>query len=57
GYCWVEGDESFHSVDSNRFGPVPLGLIQGRVEFVIWPLSNFGRVKSQLPPLKVNRVI
>ena len=22
GHCWVEGDEPFHSEDSNRFGPV-----------------------------------
>jgi inner membrane protease subunit 2 len=22
GRCWVEGDESFHSLDSNTFGPV-----------------------------------
>lgn len=22
GHCWVEGDEAFHSKDSNSFGPV-----------------------------------
>jgi len=27
------------STDSRRFGPVPSSLIQGRAEFVIWPLA------------------
>lgn len=22
GHCWIEGDEAFHSKDSNSFGPV-----------------------------------
>jgi inner membrane protease subunit 2 len=22
GHCWVEGDEAFHSIDSNAFGVV-----------------------------------
>lgn len=39
GKCWVEGDEGFHSRDSTDFGPVPLGLMVGRVEYIIWPLS------------------
>ncbi|KAJ9056238.1 hypothetical protein DSO57_1007248 [Entomophthora muscae] len=46
GRCWVEGDESFHSNDSNIFGPVPLGLITSKVEWIIWPLSRMG----PLPP-------
>ncbi|KAJ2510951.1 hypothetical protein GGH20_005483, partial [Coemansia sp. RSA 1937] len=31
GQCWVEGDESFHSSDSNTFGPIPIALIDARV--------------------------
>lgn len=44
GHCWVEGDNQHHSYDSNNFGQVPLGLIQGRVLFIIWPLNRFGKV-------------
>ncbi|KAK6197461.1 peptidase S24/S26A/S26B/S26C [Scheffersomyces amazonensis] len=41
-HVWVEGDNSFHSIDSNNFGPVSQGLVVGKVVFVIWPLSRFG---------------
>ncbi|KNC46601.1 inner membrane protease subunit 2 [Thecamonas trahens ATCC 50062] len=35
GHCWLEGDNPLASQDSNMFGPVPLGLVTGRVE-LIW---------------------
>ncbi|KAJ1654086.1 hypothetical protein IWQ61_005924 [Dispira simplex] len=57
GHCWVEGDESFHSTDSNQFGPIPLGLVQGQVRYVVWPPANFGPVRSDLPPWKRKRVL
>jgi mitochondrial inner membrane protease subunit 1 len=31
GHVWVEGDNRWVSLDSKRFGPVPMGLIQGVV--------------------------
>ena len=37
GHCWIEGDERFHTRDSNTFGPVPLGLIESKVEYIVWP--------------------
>lgn len=37
GSCWIEGDERYHSRDSNTFGPVPLGLVDSRVDWVLWP--------------------
>lgn len=37
GFCWVEGDESFHSRDSNTFGPIPLALIHAKVSWIFWP--------------------
>ncbi|GBG27632.1 Mitochondrial inner membrane protease subunit 2 [Hondaea fermentalgiana] len=37
GQGWLEGDNAEHSIDSNEFGPVPLGLIQGTVRYVCWP--------------------
>ncbi|KAL0080325.1 mitochondrial inner membrane protease subunit 2 [Phycomyces blakesleeanus] len=45
GHCWVEGDEGFHSNDSNLFGPVPISLISSIVTHVIWPPSRFGPVE------------
>ncbi|VVC40939.1 Peptidase S26A, signal peptidase I,Peptidase S24/S26A/S26B/S26C [Cinara cedri] len=41
GSVWLEGDNFKVSEDSWTFGPVPKGLIYGRVVCRIWPLSNF----------------
>lgn len=38
GHCWVEGDNSDLSIDSRTFGSVPMGLLEGLVISVIWPL-------------------
>lgn len=37
GHCWVEGDNFASSLDSRSFGPIPLGLVQGRVTHIVWP--------------------
>lgn len=55
-YAWVEGDASaqaptmlsqlhpyIKSRDSREFGPVPLGLVTSRVEYILWPPGRFGR--------------
>lgn len=34
---WVLGDNRGESVDSRRFGPVPLAAVVGRVTFRLWP--------------------
>jgi len=39
-HAWVEGDEPFRSSDSNHFGPVSLGLVDARVEAILWPLER-----------------
>lgn len=44
GHCWVVGDNQQSSYDSNSFGQVPLGLIEGRVCFIIWPLDRIKKV-------------
>ncbi|KAG5456523.1 MAG: peptidase S24/S26A/S26B/S26C [Olpidium bornovanus] len=44
GHAWVEGDGPSHSVDSNHFGPVPLGLIHSKVKFILWPFSRIGPI-------------
>ncbi|SAM06007.1 hypothetical protein [Absidia glauca] len=53
GHCWVEGDEAFHSIDSNSFGTAPVGLIHAKVTRILWPPSRFGPVEKR--PLS-NRV-
>ncbi|KAK1426955.1 hypothetical protein QVD17_15637 [Tagetes erecta] len=49
GHCWVEGDNSAFSSDSRIYGPVPLGLIRGRVTHVIWPLERIKKVDRRIP--------
>ncbi|CAO3589412.1 unnamed protein product [Absidia cylindrospora] len=53
GHCWLEGDEAFHSKDSNSFGTVPIALINAKVTRILWPPSRFGPVEKK--PLS-NRV-
>lgn len=44
GHCWVEGDNQSQSYDSNNFGQVPLGLIEGRVCYIVWPLNRIREI-------------
>ncbi|EPQ59315.1 LexA/Signal peptidase [Gloeophyllum trabeum ATCC 11539] len=46
GHVWIEGDERFHSDDSNKFGPVPLALIDSKLFYIIFPLDRIGPVPS-----------
>lgn len=36
-HIWVEGDEAFHSRDSNSYGPVTKLLLVAKVKYVLWP--------------------
>ncbi|GAA5969204.1 hypothetical protein JCM11641_007508 [Rhodosporidiobolus odoratus] len=47
GHAWIEGDERFHTRDSNTLGPVPLGCMEGKVEWILWPPSRFGPVADR----------
>ncbi|XP_062183597.1 uncharacterized protein LOC133887656 [Phragmites australis] len=49
GHCWVEGDNATVSWDSRGYGPVPLGLMQGRVTHIVWPPNRFSRVDRKMP--------
>ena len=42
GHVWLEGDNKQASQDSRTFGPIPLGLVKGRVVMKVWPLTEFG---------------
>jgi len=52
GHVWIEGDEHFHSEDSNWFGPVPQGLIDSKLSWILFPFDRYGpldRVYKQQP--------
>lgn len=44
GHCWIEGDDPFHSQDSNTFGPIPIGLISSKLELIVYPFNRFGSI-------------
>lgn len=44
GHCWVEGDHVGHSLDSNAFGPVSLGLVTAKATHVVWPPRRWRRL-------------
>ncbi|KAI9185398.1 hypothetical protein LWI28_006830 [Acer negundo] len=46
GHVWIQGDNLYASRDSQHFGPVPYGLIQGRAFLRVWPLSSFGSLEQ-----------
>ncbi|KAG0668384.1 Mitochondrial inner membrane protease subunit 2 [Kluyveromyces marxianus] len=40
-HLWVEGDNVYHSVDSNNFGPISTGLVLGKAVCIVWPPSRW----------------
>ncbi|KAK4319946.1 hypothetical protein Pmani_009148 [Petrolisthes manimaculis] len=53
GHCWVEGDHTGHSLDSNFFGPVALGLVTARAEQIVWPPQRWQHLERRLPEERV----
>lgn len=45
GAVWLEGDNQDYSRDSRQYGPVPLGLINSRVRFILYPFNRMGFVR------------
>lgn len=46
GHVWLLGDNTANSTDSRQLGPIPLGLVVGRVAFRVWPVSRIYRFES-----------
>lgn len=46
GHIWVQGDNIYASHDSRQFGPVPYGLVKGKMSYRIWPPTKFGKIDS-----------
>ena len=44
GHVWLEGDNTSASTDSRTYGPVPYGLIQGRVFYRLFPANRRGKI-------------
>ncbi|XP_064487961.1 mitochondrial inner membrane protease subunit 2-like [Ornithodoros turicata] len=49
GHCWIEGDNSTKSLDSNTFGPIALGLLVASATYIVWPPSRWGQLESFVP--------
>ncbi|XP_047999338.1 mitochondrial inner membrane protease subunit 2 [Leguminivora glycinivorella] len=49
GHCWVEGDHTGHTLDSNTFGPVSLGLLNAKAVAIVWPPDRWQQLEAKLP--------
>lgn len=47
GHVWVQGDNLSNTVDSNKYGPVSLGLTIGVATHIIWPLARISKLNNQ----------
>ncbi|KAH9486749.1 Mitochondrial inner membrane protease subunit 1 [Psilocybe cubensis] len=48
GHVWISGDNALASRDSRMYGPVPIGLVKGRVFARVWPLNSFKVFTNQI---------
>ncbi|CAK8682838.1 unnamed protein product [Clavelina lepadiformis] len=53
GHCWLEGDNHLASDDSNKFGPIPMGLITARATHVIYPVTRWQHLPRKFPHSRV----
>ncbi|XP_066154050.1 mitochondrial inner membrane protease subunit 2 [Euwallacea fornicatus] len=53
GHFWIEGDHTGHSMDSNNFGPVSLGLLTAKASLIVWPPSRWQIIENFLPSSRV----
>lgn len=52
GHCWIEGDNLEWSRDSREFGPIPLGLVIGKVVWRILPMRRFGKIENLMEEIE-----
>ncbi|XP_046746486.1 mitochondrial inner membrane protease subunit 2 [Diprion similis] len=59
GHCWVEGDHTGYSMDSNSFGPISLGLVIAKATCIVWPPKRWQflnpEVREHRLPLNILR--
>ncbi len=55
GYCWLEGDNTKHSRDSNWYGPIRMESLRGIVTHRIYP--SIGSIESTIPDGARSRVV
>ena len=49
GHVWVQGDNVNNSSDSREYGPVPVALLKGRVDYRVFPFAYYGAVERRIP--------
>lgn len=49
GHCWVEGDHTGQTLDSNTYGPVAMGLIKAKASHIVWPPSRWQALEPNIP--------
>eukprot|EP00929_Paragymnodinium_shiwhaense_P039475 TRINITY_DN20717_c0_g1_i2.p1 TRINITY_DN20717_c0_g1~~TRINITY_DN20717_c0_g1_i2.p1 ORF type:complete len:180 (+),score=15.52 TRINITY_DN20717_c0_g1_i2:113-652(+) len=47
GHVWLLGDNRSASLDSRHYGPVPIGLLQGKVRLKLWPPQEIGLIPKK----------
>lgn len=52
-HVWIEGDNPLDSEDSRAYGPIPVGLIRGRVVAKIWPFWEAKWLMNRSEPVFV----
>jgi inner membrane protease subunit 1 len=52
GHCWVVGDNIPYSRDSRHFGPLPMGLVRGKVLAVVFPWRERRWIGGDLHPVQ-----
>ncbi|KAJ2548249.1 hypothetical protein EV175_004899, partial [Coemansia sp. RSA 1933] len=50
GHMWLQGDNYSNSTDSRVHGPIPLGLLRGRVLACVWPSTRWLRSPEEVVP-------
>ncbi|GFP94215.1 mitochondrial inner membrane protease subunit 1 [Phtheirospermum japonicum] len=44
GHVWIQGDNIYSSNNSRQLGPIPYGLVLGKVICRVWPPQDIGRL-------------